>query len=141
MPPFKTSRQIAATPTQVWAAFSDPQRLARWWGPAGFSNTFKACDFKTGGRWSYVMHGPDGKNYPNVSVFAEVVAGQRVVIEHGSLPKYRLTISLREVDGGTLVGWEQVFEDEKVAKAIEHIVVKGNEENLQRLVGEVENSR
>jgi uncharacterized protein YndB with AHSA1/START domain len=42
--------------------------LSRWWGPAGFTNTFEVCEFKKGGRWSFVMHGPDGRNYPNESV-------------------------------------------------------------------------
>ena len=46
-------------------AFSDPVRLARWWGPAGFTNTFTICEFKPGGQWSFTMHGPDGTNYPN----------------------------------------------------------------------------
>lgn len=137
MAPFETSRQIAASVEQVYAAFSDPQRLARWWGPAGFSNTFKTCEFKSGGRWSFVMHGPDGKNYPNESVFAELEPFKKVVVVHDSLPKYRLTITLSAVGEGTLVGWSQAFEDAKVAKAIEHIVVPANEENLERLVGEV----
>lgn len=137
LPPFESSRQIAASVAQVYAAFTDPQRLARWWGPAGFSNTFKTCEFKTGGRWSFVMHGPDGKNYPNESVFAEVLPFKKVVVEHASLPKYRLTITLKSEGEGTLVSWSQAFEDEKVAKAIEHIVVPANEENLDRLVGEV----
>src|SRR5438552_1429584 len=60
MTTFRTSREIAAPLNQVFAAFSDTQRLARWWGPAGFTNTFNVCEFKSGGRWSFVMHGPDG---------------------------------------------------------------------------------
>ena len=72
MAPFQTSREIPASADQVFAAFTDPQRLARWWGPAGFFNTFKICEFRPGGRWSYVMHGPKGANFQNESVFAEV---------------------------------------------------------------------
>jgi uncharacterized protein YndB with AHSA1/START domain len=60
MTTFRTSRDIPAPPDQVFAAFSDPQRLARWWGPAGFTNTFNVYEFKSGGRWSFVMHGPVG---------------------------------------------------------------------------------
>src|SRR5688500_4970526 len=51
MTPFRTSREIPASPEQVFAAFTDAQRLARWWGPAGFTNTFMVCDFTSGGRW------------------------------------------------------------------------------------------
>jgi hypothetical protein len=134
---FSSSREILATVEQVFAAFSDPQRLARWWGPAGFSNTFNICEFKAGGRWSYVMHGPDGKNYPNESVFSEIESGSRVVIQHVSKPKYCLTIALSATEKGTMVAWSQVFENSKVAKGIEHIVAPANEQNLDRLTEEV----
>jgi len=52
---FNTSREIPATVEQVFAAISDPDRLARWWGPAGFTNTSSVCEFKIGGRWSFVI--------------------------------------------------------------------------------------
>ena len=58
----QTSRKIAAPPSSVFAAFENSDRLAVWWGPAGFANIFDICEFKPGGKWSFVMHGPDGKN-------------------------------------------------------------------------------
>jgi uncharacterized protein YndB with AHSA1/START domain len=137
MTTFSTSREIAASPDEVFAAFSDPQRLARWWGPAGFTNTFAVCEFKTGGRWSFVMHGPNGGNYPNESLFAEVETARKVVVQHVSEPKYRLTITLTPSGPGTTVSWVQVFEKADVASRIKHIVVPANEENLDRLTAEV----
>ena len=144
MTTFNTSREIPATVEQVFAAISDPQRLARWWGPAGFTNTFSVCEFKTGGRWSFVMHGPDGHNYPNESVFADIEPPRKVVIQHVVEPKFRLTILLAPSAGtgagtgaGTLVSWSQAFESPEVASRIEHIVVPANEENLDRLSVEV----
>lgn len=138
MNPFNTSREIPATPEQVFAAFTDPERLARWWGPAGFTNTFKVCDFKTGGQWSYVMHGPNGRgNYVNESVFQEIEAPNKVVIQHLSEPKYRLTIVLEPSAAGTRVSWSQAFENPDIAKRIEPIVVPANEQNLDRLAAEV----
>ena len=135
---FISSREIAATPDAVFAAFVDSARLAVWWGPAGFSNTFSVCEFKPAGRWVYVMHGPGGKNYPNESVFAEVEPNKKVVIQHVSQPRYRLTITLESTQqGGTRVGWNQEFEDPRVANGIEHIVVPANEQNLDRLSAEV----
>ena len=136
MTAFKTSRKISATVEQVFAAFR-PERLARWWGPAGFTNTFSICEFKNGGRWSFTMHGPDGRNYPNVNVFAEIEAPMKVVIQHTSEPKYRLTITLEPSAEGTVVFWAQVFESSEVARRIEHIVVPANEQNLERLSAEV----
>lgn len=60
MTTFATSCEIPAHVDQVFAAFSDPERLARWLGPAGFRNTLKVCEFKPGARWSFTMRGPEG---------------------------------------------------------------------------------
>jgi uncharacterized protein YndB with AHSA1/START domain len=94
MTTFSTSREISATVEDVFAAISNPERLSRWWGPAGFTNTFSLCEFKNGGRWSLVMHGPNGANYPNENAFVGIEAPRRVVVQHVSEPKYRLTIML-----------------------------------------------
>src|SRR5688572_7735879 len=105
---FETSRKIDAPPSRVFAAFTDTARLAVWWGPAGFTNTFKVCEFRPGGTSSYVMHGPDGKDYRNESVFRDIQPSKKVVIHHVSLPRYLLTITLEPTtSGGTLVRWEQ----------------------------------
>jgi uncharacterized protein YndB with AHSA1/START domain len=134
---FRTIRDIPAPPGEVFAAFSDARRLARWWGPAGFTNTFHAFEFKSGGRWSFVMHGPDGRDYPNESVFAEVEPQAKVVVQHVSAPKYRLTITLEPTRSGTTVTWAQTFEHEETARRIETIAVPANEQNLDRLSAEV----
>jgi len=122
---------------QVFAAFSQPERLSRWWGPAGFTNTFSVCEFKNGGRWSYIMRGPDGRSYPNESMFAEIEPPRKIVIQHVSEPKYRLTIVLASSAVGTVVSWSQAFESLRVASRLERIVVPANEQNLDRLSVEV----
>ena len=137
MTTFNHSRDIPATPVQVFAAISNPERLARWWGPNGFTNTFSDFDFKSGGKWSLVMHGPDGANYPNDNVFGDIIPNQKVVVEHPMQPVFRLTIELAPSSTGTLVTWAQTFESDEVARQIEHIVVPANDENLQRLQAEV----
>jgi len=141
MTTFNTSREIPATVEQVFFAISHPERLAKWWGPAGFTNTFHICGFVNGGRWSFIMHEPDGKNYPNENVFAEIQAPTRVVVQHASTPKYSLTITLEPSAEGTLVSWSQVFESDEVAKSLEHIVVPANEQNLDRLTENVLNNK
>jgi uncharacterized protein YndB with AHSA1/START domain len=134
---FSTSREIPAKPEQVFAAFSAPERLARWWGPTGFTNTFRICEFKNGGRWSFTMHGPNGSNYPNESVFAEIVAPGKIVIQHVSEPRFLLTVTLTPSATGTVAAWAQAFENDEVARAVEPIVVPANEQNLDRLTAEV----
>jgi uncharacterized protein YndB with AHSA1/START domain len=134
---FNTSREIPATVEQVFAAISHPERLAKWWGPAGFTNTFNVCEFKTGGRWSLIMHGPDGREYPNESVFTEIAPPGKLVVQHTSEPNFRLTIELVPSAAGTIVSWSQAFESSEIASRLEHVVVPANEQNLERLSAEV----
>lgn len=137
MTTFHTFRDITATVDEVFAAFSDPERLARWWGPAGFTNTFHIFEFETGGRWSYTMHSPHGGNPANESVFDLIEPPDKIVIQHISQPIYRLTIELKPSANGTMVSWSQEFEDDEVARRIEKIVVPANEQNLDKLSAEV----
>lgn len=128
---------IPASQAAVFAAFAAPPRLARWWGPEGFRNTFAECDFHPGGVWRFTMHGPDGKDYPNASEFVAVVPNERVVIRHVNAPHFVLTVELQAEGDGTRVLWTQVFDDPAVAQAVRHIVGPANEQNLQRLAAEV----
>jgi uncharacterized protein YndB with AHSA1/START domain len=129
----QTQRTVPYTPDEVYAAFADPSRLAKWWGPKDFINTFETFEFKVGGSWRFVMHGPDGSNYSNASVFRELEAGKKIVIQHVSPPHFTLSVSLLPDKTGTQVLWVQEFEDPKVAAAIRHIAEPGNEQNLDRL--------
>ena len=130
---FRTERFVSAPPHEVFAAFSRADRLARWWGPNGFSNTFEVFEFVPGGRWAFVMHGPEGTNYPNENVIQEIVADRRIVIRHASQPQFTLSVSLSACGEGTTVTWVQEFDDAEVAKRVRHIVEPANEQNLDRL--------
>jgi uncharacterized protein YndB with AHSA1/START domain len=135
---FVHSRLIGAPREQVFAAFADPARLARWWGPNGFTSTFEVFELRSGGAWRCVMHGPDGADYPNEHVFTEVIAPERVIIEHlGSLHHFELTITFTAQGARTLVGWRQVFDTATEKQRIAAFVVPANEQNLDRLAAEV----
>lgn len=137
MKTFTTTREIPVLPESIFAAISNPERLAKWWGPAGFSNTFNQFEFQPGGKWSFIMHGPDGRNYPNESEFAEIIPNEKVVIRHHSQPNFTLTILLTGSGKGSLVYWIQKFDSEEVAKNVAHIVIPSNEQNLDRLTEEI----
>lgn len=137
MTTFSTSRQMAATVDEVFDAFSDPERLARWWGPDGFTNTFNVFEFRNGGRWSNTMHSANGGSPQNESIFELIEPPNKIIIRHISLPLYRLTIELTPSEGGTTVSWSQQFDDEDVARRIEKIVVPANEQNLDKLMAEL----
>ena len=66
-----TRRQLPYPPDAVYAAFAAPERLARWWGPDGFANTFERFDFAPGGAWVFTMHGPDGTELRWRQTFAD----------------------------------------------------------------------
>lgn len=135
---FVHSRAIAAPRERVFRAFADPLHLARWWGPEGFTNTFEIFDFRPGGLWRFVMHGPDGKSYPNESVFLEVDAPARVAFEHLSEGHHFFMVITFEAQGdATLVGWRQVFDTAEHRRRIASFVAGANEQNLDRLAAEV----
>ncbi len=77
------SREFQAPRELVWEAMTNPEHVAKWWGPRGFSTTIEVMDFRVGGMWKHVMRGPDGTNYPNKSIFREIVKPERIVYTHG----------------------------------------------------------
>jgi uncharacterized protein YndB with AHSA1/START domain len=129
----RTERVLAADPRTVFAAFEQPDLLARWWGPSGFTNTFERFEFEPGGRWVFVMHGPNGASYPNESVFREILPDTRVVIEHVVKPWYRLTVELTPRGHETHLAWTQEFESPEAAAKMRRITDTANEQNLDRL--------
>jgi len=135
---FQNSRYFPHSPTAVFAAMRDPARLARWWGPDGFSNVFEVFEFRDEGRWLFDMIGPDDTRYANTSVFARIEDNRQVVIDHTCTPLFRLTITLKPEGDGTRVHWLQVFEDASFAQAMKHILEPANAQNLDRLGAELE---
>lgn len=77
------SRIFEAPRELVWQAMSDPKHVVNWWGPRGFTTTIEQMDFRVGGVWKQTLHGPDGTNYPNKSMFKEIVPHERIVFSHG----------------------------------------------------------
>ena len=89
----------------VWDAWTDPEQVAKWWGPRGFTITTHSKDLRTGGSWIYTMHGPDGVDYPNSTLYLEVVPLAKLVYDHGANDDqpalFRVTVLFSEVDGKT----------------------------------------
>jgi uncharacterized protein YndB with AHSA1/START domain len=128
-----TERVLAANPRKVFAAFEQPDCLAQWWGPNGFTSTFAQFEFKPGGRWVFVMHGPNGINYPNENVFQEIQPDTKIVIEHVSQPRFTLTVTLTAGGDQTHLGWVQEFESPEFAARMRPLCEPANEQNLDRL--------
>ena len=128
-----TSRTLRFSPKEVYKTFESADLLASWWGPEDFTNTFEVFEFTPGGRWEFVMHGPDGSNYPNKSIFNELVPDTKIVIHHDCPPNFILTIELTPVTEGTHLSWAQVFDDVQTAQAVKLRAGSANEQNIDRL--------
>lgn len=85
----------------VWEAWTDPEHVKKWWGPRGFTLTTHSKDLRVGGSWSYTMHGPDGTDYPNKTIYHEVVPYSRLVYDHGGNddrpPLFKVTVNFIEL--------------------------------------------
>jgi uncharacterized protein YndB with AHSA1/START domain len=98
----------------VFKAWTDPEQLARWWGPHGFTNPVCETDPRPGGRWRIDMRGPDGTIYPNKGRYLEVVVPERIVYTDdvdddatawgdAPPPSTVQTVTFEDVGGGTRV--------------------------------------
>jgi uncharacterized protein YndB with AHSA1/START domain len=92
---------------------------------------------RPGGAWQFVMHGPNGADYPNDSVFETLVPGERIVIRHLSGPRFTLTVTLAAEGAGTRLTWHQVLNSLSECEAVRRFAVGANEENLDRLESEL----
>jgi uncharacterized protein YndB with AHSA1/START domain len=140
IPPHIKERQIVtirvfnAAVKNVFSAWTNPELLRRWWGPKGFSNTFHVFDLRPGGDWKFTMHGPDGSNYPNESVFIEIEEPKKIVLNHISKPRFRLTAEFEdEGNNRTKLLFQQLFETVEEYNKVKVFAVDANEENMDRL--------
>ena len=77
------SRVISAPREVVFEAFTEVRHLSRWWGPEGFTTTTRAFEFRVGGEWDFVMHGPDGTDYQEWISWTEIAPPERIALLHG----------------------------------------------------------
>ncbi|MGZ7445474.1 SRPBCC family protein [Paenibacillus sp. TH7-28] len=128
-----SSRELDFPRKRVFEAWTNPDQLARWWGPNGFTNTFHEFDLRPGGAWRYIMHGPDGVDYPNHCVFEDIVPLERIVFRHLSGHEFLVTATFEELGGRTKVVFRQLFMKTVEFEEAKKYCVKGNEQNLNRL--------
>src|ERR1700733_3959863 len=69
----RISRLLNAPIELVWEVWTNPEHIKNWWGPNGFTNTIHSMDMKKGGEWNLTMHGPDGTDYKNKTIFKKIV--------------------------------------------------------------------
>ena len=132
-------RVIDAPRELIFRAFTEPEHVKHWWGPNGFTNTIHEMDVRPGGIWRFIMHGPDGTDYPNKIVYVEVTPPERLVYEHsGDRPdgpvSFRSTITREATGGKTKVTLRaDLGSVEEFQRAKEFGAVEGGQQTLARL--------
>jgi uncharacterized protein YndB with AHSA1/START domain len=138
-PQIITTRLIAAPRELVWKVLTTPEHLKHFWGPDGFTNTFKTYDLRVGKEARFTMHGPDGKDWPNRFVFLTVDAPRLLRWDHdnggeGEFDhKFTGELELTDEGGKTRVELRVVEPDIAARDAIAQYAVEGGRQNLDRL--------
>ncbi len=105
----RISRLLHAPIDLVWEVWTNADHIKNWWGPDGFTNTIHEMDMQEGGEWNLIMHGPDGTDYKNKSVFREVVPMKHIIYDHVSAPKFTATIRFDARGESTYIEWHMLF--------------------------------
>ncbi len=121
--------RIYDAPVQaVWDAWTDPEQVAQWWGPRGFTITTQSKDLKTGGHWKYMMHGPDGTDYWNITTYLEVEEGKKLVYDHGGNedqpPLFRVTVFFIDEKGKTKLDMTMTLATPEAAEETRKVIKK-----------------
>ncbi|MCH8618248.1 SRPBCC family protein [Undibacterium sp. TS12] len=133
------SRLLNAPRELVWNTFTNPEHIGQWWGPDGFTTTTEVMDVRPGGIWKHVMHGPDGTDYPNYSVFTEVTRPERIVFRHGdhadNVDQFTATWTFTEENGQTRVTIRMLFPTADARNMVvrQYGAIQGGHQTLARL--------
>lgn len=128
-----SQRLFPYAPEAVFKAWSTPELLAKWWGPAGFTNTFHEFNFTPGGRWRFTMHGPEKGNYENEAEFMEINEPRLIAWNRISKPLFRVVTTFDEQNGNTLLTFRMQFATKDECDKIRPFAVDKNEENFDKL--------
>ena len=125
---FKTTLQ------RMWDVWTRPEHIVHWWGPDGFTSTIHEMNLREGGEWRLTLHGPDGTNYPNRSVFKEILPLQKIVSEHFN-PHFITSVRFESEGEDTHIDWTMVFDSPEMRDIVvkAHKAEEGQKQNLERL--------
>lgn len=131
----RATRNFHAPLELVYRMWTEPEHIAQWWGPRGFTNTIQKMDVRPGGEWLLIMHGPDGRDFPNHYLYEEVIPNQRLVISHVNWPQHRKYVTFTESKGETEVSIRMLFDSVADHNKVvtEYGAAKGLIENLDKL--------
>jgi uncharacterized protein YndB with AHSA1/START domain len=117
------SRVIDAPRGLVFEAFTEVRHLSRWWGPEGFTTTTRSFEFRVGGEWDFVMHGPDGTDYQEWITWTEIAPPERIVMLHGESRgdpnAFESVLTFEPAGAGTRIEMRTTFRTRDLRDAVE----------------------
>lgn len=133
-----SSRILTTSQELVFKAWTDPNHLKNWWGPKGFTNTFNEFDLKPGGKWSFIMHGPDKGNYANECEFIKIEKPSLIAWKRISKPLFQVVATFEKIDNNTTkIVFRMIFDTPEECNKLKPFVVDKNEENFDKLENEL----
>ena len=132
-------RTVNAPRELVWRAWTEADQIAAWWGPNGFTTTIHEMDVAVGGVWRFMMHGPDGTDYPNKVVYREIVKPERLVYDHDDdqdppSHKFQTTVTFAAQGRKTKVTLRALFDSADArAASVKFGAIEGGAQTLARL--------
>lgn len=129
-----SARSFPYPQTKVYRAWTEPELLKQWWGPAGFTNTFHEFDLRPGGTWKFTMHGPEKGNYENECEFMVINEPEMIAWNRRSKPLFRVVATFEAIDAGTTqLTFRMQFDTQEECDKIRKFVPDKNEENFDKL--------
>ncbi len=137
------SRSIDAPRELVFEAFTEVRHLSQWWGPEGFTTTTRSFEFREGGEWDFVMHGPDGTDYAEWIRWQKIAPAARIALLHGAFRDdpnaFESEVTFEPEDVGTRIVMRTVFPTRELRdEAVERYhAIEGGQQTLAHLAAYV----
>lgn len=132
------TRVLNAPRELVWKVWTEPEHIAKWWGPDGFTNTIHEMNVTEGGMWRFMMHGPNGTGYPNRLVYDRLVEPELIAYTQGSdaVPDmFKGTVNFENIKGKTQLTMRMVFptKEERDLVVKEYGAMEGQKQTINHL--------
>ena len=134
------ARTLNAPRELVFEAWTKPEHIIHWYGPNGFTLTIHEMEVHPNGVWRFIMHGPDGTDYPNKIVFEEVVKPERLVYTHGTgveddFADFHVIVTFDDNNGKTDLTMRSIFPTKESRDKVvrEYGAIEGGNQTVNRL--------
>lgn len=137
-------RTLSAPVALVWEAWTQPDHIAKWWGPKGMKTKIVTHEFKVGGHWKFTMDMPNGNEFISEGTYSEIIVNEKIVTSANFRPMtegVELHILLAADGDKTLFTFKVVHPTEEYCKQQEQMgiyngwgsVFNGLEEHLSTM--------